>query len=91
MISICFSDCRQGGGSVCRIVLLLIIFYSGANDGMGFPFLFLAVYLLSEPTVGEAIGKWFYLTWLFQIALSCVIGLVVGYVARKILQWSERK
>ncbi|KAM3579389.1 Na+/H+ antiporter [Umbelopsis sp. WA50703] len=63
---------------------------SGANDGMGFPFLFLAVYLLSEPTVGEAIGKWFYLTWLFQIALSCVIGLVVGYVARKILQWSER-
>ncbi|KAJ2963939.1 hypothetical protein NQZ79_g1139 [Umbelopsis isabellina] len=63
---------------------------SGANDGMGFPFLFLAVYLLSEPTVGEAIGKWFYLTWLFQITLSCVIGLVVGYVARKILQWSER-
>lgn len=64
---------------------------SGANDGMGFPFLFLAVYLLSEETVGEAIGKWFYLTWLFQIALSCVIGLVVGYVARKILQWSERR
>lgn len=58
---------------------------------MGFPFLFLAVYLLSEPTVGEAIGKWFYMTWLFQIVLSCVIGLVVGYVARKILQWSERK
>jgi hypothetical protein len=64
---------------------------SGANDGMGFPFLFLAVYLLSEDTVGEAIGKWFYLTWLFQILLSCVIGLVVGYVARKILQWSERQ
>jgi NhaP-type Na+/H+ or K+/H+ antiporter len=64
---------------------------SGANDGMGFPFLFLAVYLLSEETVGEAIAKWFYLTWLFQIALSCVIGLVVGYLARKILQWSERQ
>jgi len=63
---------------------------SGANDGMGFPFLFLAVYLLSEDSVGAAIGKWFYLTWLFQILLSCVIGLVVGYVARKILQWSER-
>lgn len=63
---------------------------SGANDGMGFPFLFLALFLISEPNVGTAIGKWVYITLLFQIALSCVIGLVVGYIARKILQWSER-
>ncbi|KAI8979977.1 Sodium/hydrogen exchanger family-domain-containing protein [Pilobolus umbonatus] len=63
---------------------------SGANDGMGFPFLFLALFLISEPKVGVAIGKWVYMTFLFQIALSCVIGLVVGYVARKILQWSEK-
>ncbi|OAD01753.1 hypothetical protein MUCCIDRAFT_144908, partial [Mucor lusitanicus CBS 277.49] len=63
---------------------------SGANDGMGFPFLFLALFLISEPNVGTAIGKWIYITLLFQIALSCVIGLVVGWVARKILQWSER-
>lgn len=58
---------------------------------MGFPFLFLALFLISEQSVGTAIGKWIYITLLFQIALSCVIGLVVGYVARKILQWSERK
>ncbi|KAI7908210.1 Sodium/hydrogen exchanger family-domain-containing protein [Cokeromyces recurvatus] len=63
---------------------------SGANDGMGFPFLFLALFLLSEPKVGTAIGKWIYITLLFQIILSCIIGLVVGYIARKILQWSER-
>ncbi|KAI8375837.1 Sodium/hydrogen exchanger family-domain-containing protein [Blakeslea trispora] len=63
---------------------------SGANDGMGFPFLFLALFLISEPNVGTAIGKWIYLTLLFQIVLSCIIGLVVGYVARKILQWSEK-
>ncbi|KAI8647790.1 Sodium/hydrogen exchanger family-domain-containing protein [Parasitella parasitica] len=63
---------------------------SGANDGMGFPFLFLALFLISEPNVGTAIGKWIYITLLFQIALSCVIGLIVGWVARKILQWSER-
>ncbi|CEP10045.1 hypothetical protein [Parasitella parasitica] len=63
---------------------------SGANDGMGFPFLFLALFLISEPNVGTAIGKWIYITLLFQIVLSCVIGLVVGWVARKILQWSER-
>ncbi|KAI8149719.1 Sodium/hydrogen exchanger family-domain-containing protein [Fennellomyces sp. T-0311] len=63
---------------------------SGANDGMGFPFLFLAIFLLGEDHVGKAIGKWVYETCLFQIALSCVIGVIVGYVARKMLQWSER-
>ncbi|KAI7858463.1 Cation/H+ exchanger, partial [Circinella umbellata] len=63
---------------------------SGANDGLGFPFLFLAIFLLGEDSVGVAIGKWVYETCLFQIALSCIIGVVVGYVARKLLQWSER-
>ncbi|RCH79072.1 hypothetical protein CU098_004126, partial [Rhizopus stolonifer] len=63
---------------------------SGANDGMGFPFLFLAIFLIAEDSVGTAIGKWIYITCLFQIALSCVIGVIVGYVARKVLQWSER-
>ncbi|KAI7875204.1 Sodium/hydrogen exchanger, partial [Lichtheimia hyalospora FSU 10163] len=63
---------------------------SGGNDGMGFPFLFLAIFLLGEPGVGKAIGKWIYETCLFQIALSVVIGIIVGFVARKILQWSER-
>lgn len=70
---------------------VLISTDSGANDGMGFPFLFFALFLISEPEVGTAIGKWIYITLLFQIVLSCIIGLVVGFVARKILQWSERK
>ncbi|KAG1145055.1 hypothetical protein G6F37_002890 [Rhizopus arrhizus] len=64
---------------------------SGANDGMGFPFLFLAIFLIAEDTVGKAVGKWFYITCLFQIVLSCVIGAVVGYVARVALQWSEKR
>ncbi|KAI8329209.1 Cation/H+ exchanger, partial [Chlamydoabsidia padenii] len=64
---------------------------SGANDGMGFPFLYLAIFLINEDNVGTAIGKWIYITLLFQILLSCVIGAVVGWVACKLLQWSERK
>ncbi|KAF7721326.1 hypothetical protein EC973_004870 [Apophysomyces ossiformis] len=63
---------------------------SGANDGMGFPFLFLAIFLIAEDNVGTAVGKWVYETCLFQIVLSVIIGIVVGWVARKILQWSER-
>ncbi|KAI9480310.1 MAG: Sodium/hydrogen exchanger family-domain-containing protein [Benjaminiella poitrasii] len=63
---------------------------SGANDGMGFPFLFLAIFLISEDNVGTAIGKWFYITWLFQIILSCIIGVIVGYIARRLLYYSEK-
>jgi NhaP-type Na+/H+ or K+/H+ antiporter len=58
---------------------------------MGFPFLFLAIFLLGEDSVGLAVGKWIYVTCLFQIALSYVIGIIVGYLARKLLQWSEKQ
>ncbi|RUP50487.1 Sodium/hydrogen exchanger family-domain-containing protein, partial [Jimgerdemannia flammicorona] len=65
---------------------------SGANDGMGFPFLYIALFFLREPdSPGGNIGRWFYLTWLYQILLSCVIGAVVGYLARKVLQLSEQR
>ncbi|KAI8365918.1 Sodium/hydrogen exchanger family-domain-containing protein [Radiomyces spectabilis] len=61
---------------------------SGANDGLGYPFLFLAIYLIQMPT-GTAIGKWAYGICAFQILLSIVIGFVVGYAARKLLKYSE--
>ncbi|ORZ12352.1 Cation/H+ exchanger, partial [Absidia repens] len=64
---------------------------SGGNDGLGFPFLFLAIFLLNEDTVGTAIGKWIYITLLFQILLSCIIGAVVGWLACKLLQWSKKR
>ncbi|ORZ03149.1 Sodium/hydrogen exchanger family-domain-containing protein [Syncephalastrum racemosum] len=68
----------------------LIAAESGANDGLGYPFLFLAIYLMQMPT-GQAIGKWFYWVIAFEILLSIVIGFVVGYVARKLIQFAERR
>ncbi|RUS23552.1 hypothetical protein BC938DRAFT_474963 [Jimgerdemannia flammicorona] len=80
--------------------------HSGANDeikfsahnvffsrtpGLGFPFLFLAIYLIQMETTGVAIGKWIYQICLYQIVLSIVIGMVIGYVARKILKYAEKK
>lgn len=64
--------------------------FSGANDGLGYPFLFLAIYLL-QMDVGPAIGKWFYWIMAFQVLLSVVIGFVVGYVARRLLQYVENR
>ncbi|KAL0084383.1 Sodium/hydrogen exchanger family-domain-containing protein [Phycomyces blakesleeanus] len=63
---------------------------SGANDGLGYPFLFLAIYLM-HMDVGPAIGKWAYWTVCYQILLSIAIGFVVGYVARKLLKFAETR
>ncbi|CAG8545374.1 6621_t:CDS:10 [Ambispora gerdemannii] len=63
---------------------------SGANDGFNVPFLFIAIYLMTEKT-GDAIAKWIYVVWIYKILLSCLIGLVVGYVARKLLYLAETK
>ncbi|KAJ2789978.1 hypothetical protein H4R21_006613, partial [Coemansia helicoidea] len=65
---------------------------SGINDGLGLPFLYFALYLLDESyTTGHAIGRWFYWTWCYNILLSIVIGIVVGYVARKLLRLAESR
>ncbi|KAJ1899780.1 hypothetical protein LPJ66_001902, partial [Kickxella alabastrina] len=63
---------------------------SGINDGLGLPFLYFALYLLHEGySTGHAMGRWFYWIWCYNILLSIVIGIVVGYVARKLLRLAE--
>ncbi|KAJ2778256.1 hypothetical protein H4R18_004703 [Coemansia javaensis] len=61
---------------------------SGANDGLGYPFLFFALFLMRLGG-GRAIGAWFYATWAYQILLSTAIGVVAGYCARKALRFGE--
>ncbi|KAI7906455.1 Sodium/hydrogen exchanger family-domain-containing protein [Cokeromyces recurvatus] len=68
----------------------IIVCESGANDGLGYPFLFLAIYLL-QMNVGSAIGKWAYWTMAYNILLSIIIGFVAGYIARKLLKYAEQK
>jgi len=79
----------------------LIIGESGANDGLGYPFLFFALYLIKYLDDGEhtrlggagtAIGLWFGETWGYTIILSAIYGAIVGWLARNLLWWaSERK
>ncbi|KAI9309210.1 Sodium/hydrogen exchanger family-domain-containing protein [Cunninghamella echinulata] len=68
----------------------LILAESGANDGLGFPFLYLAINLIKTST-GSAIGKWAYHVMIYQILLSIIFGFVVGYIARKLLKAAETK
>ncbi|KAK3704093.1 hypothetical protein LTR37_014068 [Vermiconidia calcicola] len=78
----------------------IIIAESGANDGLGYPFLFLALYLIkftskdglgAEGGGGKAIGLWFGETWGYVILLSVVYGAVVGWIAKELLHWAEER
>ncbi|KAF6824891.1 sodium/hydrogen exchanger family protein [Colletotrichum musicola] len=76
----------------------LIISESGANDGLGYPFLFFALYLIKyigdggkqfSGGAGMAMGLWFGETWGYTIVLSVVYGAVVGWLAKTLLRWAE--
>lgn len=75
----------------------IIIAESGANDGLGYPFLFLALYLIKYnghqgvPGAAHGIGLWFGETWGYTILLSVVYGTVVGWIAKDLLHFAEER
>ncbi len=78
----------------------LIIAESGANDGLGYPFLFFALYLIKyvgSGGVGQAggvrlaMGDWFGETWGYTILLSVAYGVIVGWMAKELLQWAQKR
>ncbi|KAI9685951.1 MAG: hypothetical protein M1820_010711 [Bogoriella megaspora] len=78
----------------------IIIAESGANDGLGYPFAFLSLYLIKytggggvgqEGGAGKAMGDWFGETWGYTILLSCVYGFAVGWLAKELLHWAEER
>lgn len=78
----------------------IIIAESGANDGLGYPFLFLALYLLKYTEGGglgqpggasKAIGYWFGETWGYTILLGVAYGIAVGWVAKELLHFAEQR
>ena len=78
----------------------IIIAESGANDGLGYPFLFIALYLIKytgdggagqEGGASQAMGLWFGETWGYTIILSVVYGATVGWIAKELLHWAEEK
>ncbi|KAJ5317242.1 hypothetical protein PENANT_c045G03697 [Penicillium antarcticum] len=86
--------------NVPRPLQRIIIAESGANDGLGYPFLFFGIYLLQYTGMakesysggaGRAMALWFYETWAYTILLSVAYGIVVGYISRKLLHWAEEK
>lgn len=86
--------------NVPRPLQRIIIAESGANDGLGYPFLFFGIYLLKYTGMGgegysggagKAMGLWFYETWVYTIILSVLYGIVCGWLSRKLLHWAEER
>ncbi len=78
----------------------IIIAESGANDGLGYPFLFLALYLIKYNGDGglgqtghtaKAMGLWFGEMWGYTIILSVIYGVTVGWIAKELLHFAENR
>ncbi|KAF8678265.1 Sodium/hydrogen exchanger family [Rhizoctonia solani] len=92
---------RYAEQSVSSAVRNIIVAESGANDGLGYPFIFLPLLMIMARSSEEfhgpnrslsgVIARWIYETWLYQIVLSVVLGLLIGWVARKSLRWCEER
>ncbi|CAO3648007.1 unnamed protein product [Cunninghamella echinulata] len=63
---------------------------SGANDGLGYPFLFLSIYLCQYST-STALAKWTFSIMIYNIGFSVVIGFIAGHVARKLLKFAQQR
>ncbi|KAJ1309960.1 hypothetical protein OPQ81_006719 [Rhizoctonia solani] len=72
-------------------ILAAAVAESGCNDGAAFPFLFIAIYLIIEKSDRVAVGEWFYVTWLYEVALGIAFGAILGYGFRHLMRFCERK
>lgn len=73
----------------------IIVAESGANDGLGYVFLFLPLYLIkfsgSEAGGRKALTAWLGETCFYTVLLSVLYGAVAGWVAKEALHWAETK
>lgn len=65
---------------------------SGSNDGMAFPFLYLALYIiLDQYNAGRAIKDWILISVLYEVVMGTVLGAVIGILWRKAIKFAERR
>ncbi|KAI0382802.1 alkali metal cation/H+ antiporter Nha1 C terminus-domain-containing protein [Hypomontagnella monticulosa] len=64
---------------------------SGCNDGMAFPFIYLALYLLQEHLdARETTFHWLVYTVLYECIFGAVYGFLIGYIARHGIKYAEK-
>ncbi|KAI2642717.1 alkali metal cation/H+ antiporter Nha1 C terminus-domain-containing protein [Xylaria nigripes] len=64
---------------------------SGCNDGMAFPFVYLALYLIQDDLgARQTTFHWFVYTILYECIFGAVYGFLLGYIARHGIKYAER-
>jgi sodium/hydrogen antiporter len=65
---------------------------SGCNDGMAFPFVYLAIYLIEDHMKADkTIFHWVVYTILYECIFGAVYGFLVGYFARHGIKYAEKR
>lgn len=65
---------------------------SGCNDGMAFPFVYLALYLIRyRPNANEVSLHWFCVTILYECLFGAIYGVAIGYIARRAIRYAEER
>jgi NhaP-type Na+/H+ or K+/H+ antiporter len=65
---------------------------SGCNDGMAFPFVYLAIYLIRyRPDADKVFFHWFCYTILYECLFGAIYGVIIGYAARRAIRWAHEK
>ncbi|KAF2838108.1 hypothetical protein M501DRAFT_1017137 [Patellaria atrata CBS 101060] len=63
---------------------------SGCNDGMAFPFIYLAVYLIRyRPDASEVAFHWICYTVLYECIFGAIYGVIIGYLARRAIRYAH--
>ena len=64
---------------------------SGCNDGMAFPFIYLALYLIADRPNSEVVAKnWIVLTILYECVFGAFYGFMIGYFGRHGIKYAEK-
>lgn len=65
---------------------------SGCNDGMAFPFIYLALYLVEYKPDSKAVAfHWIVLTILYECVFGAFYGFMIGYIGRHGIKYAEKK
>lgn len=63
---------------------------SGCNDGMAFPFIYLALYIIEFRHDPDEIAKnWLVITVLYECVFGAVYGFIIGYIGRHGIKYAE--
>ncbi|KAJ4362357.1 Na+/H+ antiporter [Neocucurbitaria cava] len=65
---------------------------SGCNDGMAFPFVYMAIYLIRyRPDATKVAYHWLCYSVLYECLFGAIYGVLVGYAARRAIRWAHEK